>query len=287
MKMRKTLALLLAALMTLSMAACGQKGGSGSTAGTSNPGSSSAAPAGSNAPSGDVAMQYMAQDELDAVLGDEGYLVVDVRKAADYETAHIPGAISADMDAAVNGDTAAGVETMTAATKDVDDTLVLVCYSGKKYAQAATNALSQIGYDMSKVYTLEGGFNAWTEGLSKEYPMQYMTAEELNGKLGADGYTILDVRKAADYETSHIPGAVSADMDAVISGEDVAAGVVTMDAATDGLDDTLVVICYSGKRYAQATTNTLAKLGYDMSKVYTLEGGFKGWSETYPDTVEP
>lgn len=60
-----------------------------------------------------------------------------------------------------------------------------------------------------------------------------------------------------------------------------------MAAATEGVDDTLVLVCYSGKKYAQATTNTLSKLGYDMSKVYTLEGGFNGWVETYPDTVEP
>ncbi len=88
---------------------------------------------------------------------------MDIRKAADYETAHITGAVSADMDAAVNGDTEAGKATMKAATEGLDDTLILVCYSGKKYAQAATNALSANGYDMSKVFTLEGGFNNWSE----------------------------------------------------------------------------------------------------------------------------
>ena len=56
------------------------------------------------------------------VLGTDGYTVLDVRKAADYETSHIPGAVSADMDAAVNGDTAAGEETMTTATEGLDDT---------------------------------------------------------------------------------------------------------------------------------------------------------------------
>lgn len=115
--------------------------------------------------------------------------------------------------------------------------------------------------------------------------MQYMTPEEATEVLGTDGYTFFDVRKAADYETSHIPGAVSADMDAAKEG-DFEAGVATMQAATDGLDDTLVIVCYSGKRYAQATTNVLSALGYDLSKVYTLEGGFTAWSETYPDNVE-
>ena len=79
--------------------------------------------------------------------------------------------------------------------------------------------------------------------------------------------------------------AISADMDAAKEG-DFNAGVSTMQVATRDMDDTLVLVCYSGKRYAQATTNVLSALGYDMSKVYTLEGGFTKWSETYPDQIE-
>ena len=106
---------------------------------------------------------YMTADELSAVLSTDGYLVLDVRKVADYETSHITGSVSYDMDAAKDGDAEAGKTTMPAATEDVDDTLDVVCYSGKSYAQAATNALSATGYDMSKVYTLEDGFNNWPE----------------------------------------------------------------------------------------------------------------------------
>ena len=43
---------------------------------------------------------------------------------------------------------------------------------------------------------------------------------------------------------------------------------------------------YSGKKYAQASTNALSAIGYDMDKVVTLEGGFTAWTETYPDNVE-
>ena len=156
--MKKILALLLAAMMVIPMAACNQAQSDGSTPSSSTPSGST-----STAPTGDVEMKYMTGEELSEVLGQDGYLVLDVRKAADYETSHIPGAVSADMDAAVNGDTEAGIETMTAATEGVDDTIVLVCYSGKKYAQASTNALAQIGYDMEKVFTLQDGFNGWSE----------------------------------------------------------------------------------------------------------------------------
>lgn len=120
---------------------------------------------------------------------------------------------------------------------------------------------------------------------ASDVEMQYMSVENAANVLGTDGYLFLDVRKAADYDTSHIPGAVSADMDAAKNG-DFDAGVATMEKATDGVDDTLIVICYTGKSYAQATTNVLSALGYDMSKVYTLEGGFTAWTEAYPDNVE-
>ena len=143
--MKKLFAVLMAMAMVVSMAAC-------------------AAPAETEAaPSADVEMMYMTDDETEAVLGNTDYVIVDVRKAADYAEGHIPGSVSVDMDAAVNGDTAAGEGSMKAAFDGKDSTLILVCYSGKKYAQASTNALSAIGYDMSKVFTLQDGFNNWKE----------------------------------------------------------------------------------------------------------------------------
>ena len=280
--MKKTFALLLALVLVLSLAACG----------SDNPGQTG----GENTEN--VAMKYMTAGETLAVLGTEGYILVDLRAAADYAQAHIPGSVSIPMDAAVNGNTAAGQTAMKAGTQGLDDTLILICYSGKAYAQAGTNALSAIGYDMSKVYTLEGGFNNWKEvnpeqveqtvqiaAPEKDIEMKYITAEDAMAVLGTDGYTFLDVRKADDYNAAHITGAVSADMDAAKNGN-FDAGVATMQAATKGLDGNLVIVCYSGKAYAQTATNVLSAIGYDMSKVYTLEGGFNNWKEVNPDAID-
>ena len=260
------------------------------------------------APEADVEMQYITVEDASTNLESADYTFIDVRKAEDYAASHIPGAISADMDAAKNGDFDAGVATMQEVLNSgVDNNLVLICYSGKTYAQATTNVLSALGYDMSKVYTLEGGFTAWTETYpdnvesgeaaadtasaeivapEADVEMQYITVEDASANLESDDYTFIDVRKAEDYATSHIPGAISADMDAAKNG-DFDAGVATMqEVLNSGVDNNLVLICYSGKTYAQVTTNVLSALGYDMSKVYTLEGGFNAWSETYPDNVE-
>ena len=251
------------------------------------------------APAEDVAMQYISPADALAVLEDDSYIFFDVRKAADHAISHIPGAEGHDMDAAKEGDFAAGVATMKNAIQDLDKNIIIICYSGKRYAQATTNVLSALGYDMTKVYTLEGGFTAWTESYADKVEvsaeivepaepvaMQYKTPAEALELLGNEDYVFFDVRKAADYETAHIPGAKSYDMDAAKEGN-FEAGVARMQVATRGLDKNIIVICYSGKRYAQATTNVLSALGYDMTKVFTLEGGFTAWSETYPTNIEP
>ena len=145
--MKKIIALLLVIAMALSLVACG-----------------ASAPA-AEAPAADVAMQYITADEAKELLESDEYVFFDIRKAADSSANSIPGAEGWDMDAAKEGDAEAGKATMTEATKDLDKKIILVCYSGKRYAQAATNALAAIGYDMSKVYTLEGGFTNWSEKL--------------------------------------------------------------------------------------------------------------------------
>ena len=121
------------------------------------------------APESDVAMNYITPADAEANLDSSDYVFVDLRKADDYKTSHIKGAISADMDACKGGDFQNGVDTMKAALKDAtgsetgaDKKLVLICYSGKSYAQAGTNVLSAIGATMGNVYTLEGGMKAWT-----------------------------------------------------------------------------------------------------------------------------
>ena len=143
--MKKFMALLLAMVMMLGLVACG-----------------AAAPEAPEA-TADVAMQYITPEDAKELLENDAYVFFDVRKAADSSANSIPGAVAWDMDAAKEGDAEAGKATMTEATKDLDKNLILVCYSGKRYAQATTNALAAIGYDMTKVFTLEGGFNGWSE----------------------------------------------------------------------------------------------------------------------------
>ncbi|MCD8316311.1 MAG: rhodanese-like domain-containing protein, partial [Eggerthellaceae bacterium] len=55
----------------------------------------------------------------------------------------------------------AALEEITGSKTGGDDTIVLVCYTGNRYAQAGTDILNALGVDMDNVYTLEGGMSAW------------------------------------------------------------------------------------------------------------------------------
>ena len=160
--MQKISALVLSLLLATTLGACAGTAGQGGSSATGQQGQEQAS---------DVEMQYISPEEVKGAVDgkDTSYVIVDVRKYEDYQADHIPGSISADMDKAKGGDYADGKSAMGEALKQATGSetaegkrIVLVCYSGKSYAQAGTNVLSQLGADMGSVYTLEGGMKAWT-----------------------------------------------------------------------------------------------------------------------------
>ena len=102
---------------------------------------------------------------------DSDPIILDVRKAEDHQKDGLEGSIGADMDAAKGGDMETGKQNMTKALEEAglmkdgklvenDKDIVLVCYSGKSYAEADTKVLDEMGYNMDDVATLEGGMKA-------------------------------------------------------------------------------------------------------------------------------
>lgn len=118
---------------------------------------------------------------------------------------------------------------------------------------------------------------------------QYMTADELKTIVTEEksDYVVLDVRKKADYDTEHVKGSISADVDSIVSNQDNAPAKANIEKALselDSKDKKFVLLCYSGKRYAEAATGLLKEAGIDAANIYTLEGGYKGW--TFSDLLE-
>lgn len=122
--------------------------------------------------SSEIAMQYMTPVQLEEILkeGNDDYVVIDARQKADYDTSHVSGSYLADMDSAKEGNNEEGTANLKKALKEATgeetgkdgDKYVLLCYSGNSYARKATELLIEMGISEDDIYTLEGGYKAWT-----------------------------------------------------------------------------------------------------------------------------
>ena len=120
----------------------------------------------------------------DIIENKEEFLLLDLRRSDDYKIAHIDGAVNADMDSAVQNDdyeTSAKVlknvlKSETGNKRGEGTKLVLICYTGNRYARAALSILSDMKRDLSDVYIVEGGYKAWNEfNNKKEVPEEKET----------------------------------------------------------------------------------------------------------------
>jgi rhodanese-related sulfurtransferase len=101
-----------------------------------------------------TAPQRIDADALTALLAvDGGPVLLDVRSPAEYESAHIPGAINIPVDV------------LAGQARDVHDRLngpaVLICQGGPRAVQACQH-LRAVGFDDAVV--LDGGMNRWDDG---------------------------------------------------------------------------------------------------------------------------
>lgn len=229
-------------------------------------------------------------------------VILDARKADDYKDAHIGGAVSADMDGYVSGtiskaDSDNNIKSVVE-QKGADKKYIIICYSGNRYAKAATEVLVKNGVKVSNIAILTGGMGAWRSAGEALDHYNYTNADTTFSKMKDSSYVILDARKAADYEKGHIAGAVSADVgyyiDNKYSSKDAAAANVKAAVDKYGKDKKYIVICYSGNRYAQVATGLLMNNEIKNANIQTLggddsqqskTGGMQAWNAKYAGYV--
>ncbi|WP_313106022.1 thiosulfate sulfurtransferase GlpE [Stutzerimonas nitrititolerans] len=91
-------------------------------------------------------------------------------------------------------------------------------------------------------------------------------------KLRNEGGVIVDIRDAHSFAEGHIPGSTHLDNHSLPD----------FIAAAD-LDQPLIVSCYHGHS-SQSAAAYLAHQGF--SDVYSLDGGFEGWRNQFPQDIE-
>ncbi len=122
----------------------------------------------------------------------KGALILDTRKADDFEKGFVPGSINIGL----NGQLAVWVGTLI----KINQPLVLVTEAGKE--QETVLRLARVGYENVVGY-LKDGISSWTDKLET---VKSITAEEIKDEM-KKGVEVLDVRKPGEWSVSHLKDA--------------------------------------------------------------------------------
>lgn len=122
-----------------------------------------------------------------------GAVILDTRKADDFEKGFIPGAINIGL----NGQFAVWVGTLV----DITKKLILVTDPGQE--KESVLRLARVGYENVAGF-LQGGMAGWS---GKKDTVQSITAEELESKMTSVD-AILDVRKPGEWNNGHLKDAM-------------------------------------------------------------------------------
>mgnify|MGYP004515805443 FL=1 len=239
---------------------------------------------------------YTNADTTFSKMKDSSYVILDARKAADYDNGHIAGAVSADVgyyiDNQYSSKDAAEANVKAVVDKydqNKDKKYIVICYSGNRYAKVATGLLMNYGIENANIQTLggddsqrsdAGGMKAWNAKYESYVVAKHtssgnfnfangITPENLKADVeGQKVFTVMDVRAKEDYDKGHISNAVSAP-----SSDDEA----VMKAVNDNPNGLYVLVCYSGNSKADAARNTMVKNGVDESRIICLQDGMGTW----------
>lgn len=237
---------------------------------------------------------YTNADTTFSKMKDSSYVILDARKAADYDNGHIAGAVSADVgyyiDNKYSSKDAAAANVKTVVDKyGKDKKYIVICYSGNRYAKVATGLLMNNGIKNANIQTLggddsqqsaAGGMKAWNAKYEGYVVAKHTSSNGFNFangikpenlKADVDGqkvFTVMDVRAKEDFDKGHISNAVSAP-----SNDEPA----IKKAVNDNPNGLYVLVCYTGNSKADEARNTMVKNGVDESRIICLQGGMKTW----------
>lgn len=297
--MKKLLSLVLCLVLVFSMAACGNNGGT-TTEPTKAPveNQTNNTTETTNGVVEEAAMGYFANfpDDrnmisvaklLEKMAAGEEVVILDIRRADDYNAGHLKGAVNLPYGAAV----AENLE------KIPNDVMIYVnCYSGQTSSQTVSILRAAGKYTVNiqggwKAISAAEGIADYTETTANTFPEgTYEVADEIEKAIAdyytaatsgtyssfnfpvaaakelvdaqSDAYTFVSVRSADDYAAGHIPGAIN-----IPFGKNMQESFNQIPK-----DKPVIVYCYSGQTSSQ-TMGILRLLGYEA---YSLLGGSNG-----------
>ena len=191
-------------------------------------------------------------DAFEAAANETSALILDTRDAQTFANGFIPNSINIGID----GSFAPWVGAMI---PDIKQEILLVSEPGRE-AEVITR-LARVGYDYT-IGFLQGGFDAWKNAGKEVEQIKSISALELADQNNQDASTlILDVRKASEFKSEHIKGAINAPLD-----------FINDSMSMIEKDKTYFVHCAGGYR-SMIFISILKARGFDH--LIDVKGGFK------------
>jgi glyoxylase-like metal-dependent hydrolase (beta-lactamase superfamily II)/rhodanese-related sulfurtransferase len=191
-------------------------------------------------------------EAFEAAANETSALILDTRDAQTFAQGFIPNSINIGID----GSFAPWVGAMI---PDIKQEILLLTEPGRE-AEVITR-LARVGYDYT-IGFLQGGFDAWKNAGKEVEQIKSIDALELAAeKQKSPNTEILDVRKASEFKSEHIKGAINAPLD-----------FINDSMAMIDKDKTYFVHCAGGYR-SMIFISILKARGFDH--LIDVKGGFK------------
>jgi rhodanese-related sulfurtransferase len=200
------------------------------------------------------ALRPFSPEQLTAVLR-EGGVALDVRPCDEFAAGHVPGSVNI----ALSGQFASWAGTVLGLTAHP----VLIAASDAQLEEARVR-LARVGIETIDGY-LEGGIAVWKEAGLPIATIAQITVSELHSRLRDGGSQVLDVRRAPEWESGHIDGAIWWPLD----NFKVSPPEIDRDAH-------IAVHCKSGYR-SMIASSLLQRAGF--KHVTNVVGGFDAWQQ--------
>ncbi len=181
------------------------------------------------------------------------HVLLDVRSAADFGAAHVPGSINIGL---------GGQFAMWAGSLiPLHAPIVMIADTGAQVDESVVR-LARVGIENVKGY-LDGGVQSWLDAGFPIEAIEQVSVTQLKEQMANDDFQIVDVRRPAEYVSGHVPRAVNAPL-------------ASLDKNPLPLkkDKLTAVICAGGYR-SSAAASLLQQQGF--SNLLNVSGGTGAW----------
>jgi glyoxylase-like metal-dependent hydrolase (beta-lactamase superfamily II)/rhodanese-related sulfurtransferase len=188
-------------------------------------------------------------------LQEQGHILLDVRSAADFGAAHVPGSMNIGL---------GGQFAMWAGSLIPLNAAIVVIADTSAQVDESVVRLARVGIENVKGF-LEGGVESWRVAGFPVDAIEQVTVAQLKEQLANEDLQIVDVRRPGEYVNGHVPRALNAPLASL----DKSLGPLPLKK-----DKLTAVICAGGYR-SSAAASLLQKHGF--SNLLNVSGGTGAW----------